>query len=185
MKPQALRAIVWAQVCFVIGLAVAILLKPAGLSSNDGISYFGIYARTAVPYMIGLLGSAFLCWRASKHIDAPELALLKDMLAAFAVLTAVIVATPYSVRPILDWIHTTAGSTLFSFQLLLSIWLVRKLKYNPAVVALAIIELASGIMCAIYLLPVRGFLLQFQIFFQLAFGGLLIYSLRILQDTKG
>jgi hypothetical protein len=180
MGSQAIRSIVWGQACLYTGLVVAILIKPSGLASNDGISYFGTFARTVVPYTLGLLGSAYLCLIASKYIDSPEFRPLKDSLVAIALLMVFIVATPYSVKPLLDWIHTAAGTALFCLQLLLSGWLAYKLHYNIAIVVLAIIELAAGIACAIYLLPNHGLLMQCQIIFQVAFGILLIYSLHLL-----
>ncbi len=181
MQPQALGLIIWGQACLYAGLTAAILLKPAGLASNDGISYFGVHARSVIPYTLGLLGSALLCWLGSRHINTPACKPLKNGLIIFAWLIAVIVATPYAAGPVMNWLHIAAGSALFSLQLLLSIWLVNRLRYKPTALAFMIVELAAGIACAVYLIPTRGFLIQCQIIFQLAFGALLIYSLKKLQ----
>lgn len=177
MKAQALRSIVFGQLCLYAGLIVAILLKPQGLGANAGISYYGIYARTAGPMVAGLLGSASFSWLAASQMRTSSLRPVRLGLIVFALLTIVIVVTPYSVSNFLDWLHTVAGSALFSLQLLLSFWLVAKLRYNIMAILLTIIELAAGIACAFYLRPAHGLLVQFQILFQLAFGAMLIYSL--------
>lgn len=181
MTSRALRSIVLGQVCLYAGLVVAILLKPQGLAANAGISYYGIYARTAGPMAVGLLGSAFFSWLAAGQIHESELRPVKLGLIVFALLTIAIVVTPYSVSNFLDWLHTGTGSALFSLQLILSGWLVAKLRYNFWALLLTGVELAAGIACAIYLRPTHGFLIQFQILFQLAFGTLLVYSLQHLR----
>lgn len=177
MKAQALREILLGQICLYAGLVVAILLKPQGLAANAGISYYGIYARTAGPMAAGLLGSAFFSWLAGGKIREPKLRPVRLGLLVFALLTILIVITPYSVSNFLDYLHTAAGSALFSLQLLLSFWFCAKLRYNFWPIFLTFVELAAGIACAFYLKPTHGFLIQGQTLFQLAFGILLIYSL--------
>src|SRR5487761_1648497 len=130
MDSRAARTIVLGQICLYAGLALAILIKPQGLAANAGISYYGIYARTVGPMAAGLLGSAFFCWLAAGQMREPNLQPVKVGLIVFGLLTIVIVVTPYSVSNFLDWLHTTAGSALFSLQLLLSFWLVAQLRYN-------------------------------------------------------
>jgi len=174
MKPGAVQSVVWAQVLFCVCLLVSIILKPAGLAANDGISYYGIYARTFIPFAIGLLGAAYCYFRAARSMAN---AVLKPALILSSLLTVVIVFTPYSLNGVTDWLHTAAGSVLFSLQLLLSFWLVATLRFDIRAILLAVIELLSGILCFVYLRPAHGFLIQCQILFQLSFGALVIYSI--------
>lgn len=102
MKLGAARSIAIGQVCLYAGLAVAILLKPQGLGANDGISYYGIYARTIGPLAFGLLGSAFFSWLAAAQLRDPNLQPVKVGLIIFALLTTVVVITPYSVSNFMD-----------------------------------------------------------------------------------
>lgn len=181
MKAQAFKLIVLGQVCLYTGILLAILLKPQGLAANSGVSYYGIYERTIVPMAAGLLAAALLSWRAALHIGQPNLRPLRLGIIAFALLTVVIVITPYSVNSVMDWLHTAAGSALFSLQLLLSIWLCAQLHFKIWSIVLTLVELVAGIACALYLRSSHGLLVQCQILFQLAFGGLLAYSLRALK----
>jgi len=183
MNARAFRLVVFAQICLYAGVLLAVLLKPQGLAANSGISYYGIYARTIIPMATGLLSAAFLSWRAALYIERQDLRPIKYGLAAFAILTVVIVVTPYSFDGIADDLHTTAGSMLFSLQLLLSIWMIVKLHYKSLAIFLTLVELGAGIACAYYLHPAHGLLIQFQLLFQLAFGLLLVYSIAKLKVT--
>jgi cytochrome bd-type quinol oxidase subunit 2 len=87
---------------------IAILLKPQGLAANDGISYYGVYARTVGPMAAGLLGSAFFSWQAAEQLHDQHFKLAELSLIIFALLTIIIVITPYSVSNFLDWLHTAA-----------------------------------------------------------------------------
>ena len=57
MKP-AIRYIIYGQSCFVAGLIVCLALKPHGLTANEGLSYYGVYRETILPYTLMLLGPA-------------------------------------------------------------------------------------------------------------------------------
>lgn len=166
-----------------IGLLVSVLLQPQGLGANSGISYYGIFLRTVIPYAVSLLGTTFFCWQAARAIHEDNLKLVRTALFIMAACSLVIVATPYSFDGILDHLHVAAGSFLFSVQLLLSIWLLPRVHFANWAIALTTIELLSGIACALYLYAKHGFLIQFQVLFQLAFGVLLIRSLMRLQLT--
>lgn len=184
MVAKAVRYIIFGQICFYIGLTVAILLKPDGLATNNGISYYGIYERTFVPYALGLLGCAFFIWLAATRIRQQKFKIVSYALIVQSILVLVIIVTPYSVSNTLDYSHTAAGSALFSLQLLLSFWLVTKLKWQIWSVALVAVELAAGIACALYLKPTHGFLIQCQILFQVAFGLLLTLGLAKLLPSE-
>ena len=183
MDSGASGSVIRAQICLYLGLVIAILLKPHGLAADSGISFYGIYLRTVIPFAFGLLGSAFCYLRAALSIRRQDLRPLRFALVAAVALTIVIAATPYSVSSLFDWLHTSAGSALFSLQLLLSGWLIVHLRYARIIVLLTAIELLAGIACAYYLHGSQGFLIQFQILFQIAFGALLIYSLHRLEAT--
>lgn len=179
---QAAKSILWGQVFLYAGLLTCILLKPAGLAANDGISYYGIYRATFLPYAVGLLGAAYFAVLAMGQLP-PEEKLLRLAIKIYAPLIAGIVITPYAAGAWVDYAHTACGSALFSLQLLLSGWLVRRLRYAWWSVGLSLVELAAGIASAVYLRPTHGFLFQSQVVFQLAFGALLILSLRALGIT--
>ena len=174
---RAAKSILWGQIFLYAGLVVCVLLRPSGLTANDGISYYGIYRATFSPYAVGLLGAAYFAARAIGELP-PDEKVLRLALQIYAPLVVGIVITPYAAGRWMDYLHTACGATLFSLQLMLSGWLARRLRYAWWSLALSLVELAAGIASAIYLRPAHGSLFQSQVAFQLAFGALLILSLR-------
>ncbi|MFA5004426.1 MAG: hypothetical protein WC498_04090 [Candidatus Saccharimonadales bacterium] len=179
MKPAA-KTILWGQLCLLVGLALCAIIRPEGLTTNNGISYYGIFHQTVVPYMLGLLGAAYFCSRAADKLPSP----LNTALRISALLIVGIVVTPYAVASWVDYLHTAFGSALFSLQLVLSGWVVWKLKLPWWGIVLFAIEFGAGVLSASYLNPTSGFLIQSQAIFQFAFGTLLVLGLQKLTLDK-
>ncbi len=154
-------------------LALCIAIRPAGLAANDGISYFGGYINTAIPYSLAFLAIACSYWGATNKLHSKMLhrKFIIISLRFMAILLVGLVVTPHQ---IVNPIHTAIGSILFFYQLVLSIWLIAKVYFTWQTLVLVLIEFLSGV-AAFYYLPLsHGLLLQAQIVFQLAFGVLLI-----------
>lgn len=181
MKPSAVRYAVYGQVCFYGDLLVAVILKPQGLTANGGISYYGIYAETILPYILALLGSAYFTIKAAEQFTSPSLSVLKHSLTAMGLLIVGVMVTPDSLSAFMDGLHRACGIALFVLQLLLSFWLIMRLRYNFWAFILTGLEFAGGLASFAWLSPHHGYLLESQIVFQLSFGGLLIYALRQLR----
>ena len=164
--------------CFSLGLAICVILKPVGLSVNSGISYFGNYRLTIVPYIIAILGYGIFLLLLAGCIKAKDLWPLKYSLYIFAFLSLIITITPYSVSSFLNMAHTTSGTILFVWQLLLSAWLIAKMGYKIWPIIFTGLMLISGIGSAFYIKGPNGFLIQTQIIFQLSFAALMYYTLR-------
>lgn len=143
---------------------------------NDGLSYFGVFRETFVPYAIGLLGAAYFAMQASEQIPDHE-STIRPALKTYAILVLGIVVTPYAASPWLNYLHIASGSALYSLQLIFSIWLTMRLHFVRWSVTLLLSELIAGILCAYYLGPPHGLLPQMQTLFQFAFGILLSLSL--------
>lgn len=180
---RAAKYVLWSQVSLYAALLVCIVLKPNGLSVNDGISYYGNYLRTFFPYAAGLLITAFCGLRAAAVLPVSETT-LRSSLRLYALMTAVIAITPYAAGHWVDWAHTACGATLFSLQLVLSFWLVWRLHFAWWAILLTLTEIVSGLAAAMYLAPMDGFLLQTQAVFQVAFGILLVTGLRRLRPLQ-
>lgn len=154
-------------------LAICLLMRPAGLAANDGLSYFGGFLNTAVPYSFSFLLYAYFLWRVAPLLAASlggkyawVIALVPRVMTGFLV---GLVLTPHT---LVNNIHTAFGSALFALQLLFSIYIFafRRSWQNGVIL---IIELASGLAALYYLPKPEGLLLQSQVIFQLAFGLLL------------
>lgn len=178
MQPAA-RYILYGQVCFYVGLILCVILKPHGLAANAGISYYGDYKLTILPYTLALLGSAIFTIRAAQNLHNQEI--IKNVLLAISVLTIGILLTPDAWSRTSADVHTIFGIILFSLQLLLSFYLIWKLHFRWQAIALTGLEVAAGISAFIWLAPPTGLLLQAQAVFQVAFAGLLLYTLQRLQ----
>lgn len=179
---SVIKTILHGQIFLYGGLALCILIKPTGLGANDGISYYGIYRQTFFPYAAGLLGAAYFAVRAIGLLPEHE-KVLRLSLKIYAPLIVGIVITPYAAGRWMDYLHTVCGSALFSLQLILSGYLIWRLRYARWAIVLSLVELGAGIASLIYLNPAHGFLIQTQTLFQLAFGALLTLSLQQLTSA--
>src|ERR1039458_9586676 len=177
MNSKAVRYIVYGQVCFYVGLLVCIIIRPAGLANNAGISYYGVYRETILPYILALLGSAYFTIKAAEHFSALGQVIMRYALTLMGLLTIGILITPDSLSKFMDGLHRGCGASLFSIQLLLSVWLVVQLRYKLWAIIGTLVELGGGIASFHYLSLQHGLLLQAQVVFQAGFGWVIIYSL--------
>jgi hypothetical protein len=176
MRVSRQRYIVYSQLSLFLGLLICIFIKPKGLGANAGISYYGTFLRTVLPYTVGILGGSYYCYRFAQSLLDRSLAFVRNSMITISIMSIGIVLTPYSINSTLDWMHTTFGTIIFILELIISAWVIIKLKFNSNMLMLWIIELICGIAAAIYTLPPQGFLIQSQILFQLTFGIILYLS---------
>lgn len=180
------RNILIGQLLSYAGLLLCILLRPAGLDLNAGVSYYGIFRETFIPYAFGILSGAYFTKQAADDLPKDE-TILKNSFKLFALIIFVIVITPYAAGHFVNDVHVTCGTVLFAGQLWLSCWLVRRLHYVKWGVVLVAAEIAVGLLAAIYLVAVKsgtGLLLQTEILYQVTFGTLLVAALQTLHLGK-
>lgn len=182
MTRKVIGNLVLAQACLLGGLLICVALKPKGLTTNDGISYYGIFARTVVPYAFALLGSALCLRRALRWTAArsPKPAYLGSAANWLATMSAGVVLTPYSAGLLFDWAHTMLGAAVFVLQLVLGAQILGWTAGDAWVATFLAAQFISGVFCAIWVLPKHGWLIQGQVVFQLSFGALLIRTARVL-----
>jgi hypothetical protein len=182
MSRKVIGNLMLAQACLFGGLLMCVVLKPHGLIANDGISYYGTFRRTVVPYAIALIGSGLFTWRALYWAAPawPAPPYVRGMASGLAAMSAGVVLTPYSVNLMFDWVHTLLGAAVFVLQLVLGARLLGWTGGDSWAACLLLAQFASGVLSAIFVLPKHGFLIQGQLAFQLAFAALLIRSVRLL-----
>jgi hypothetical protein len=161
-------------------LAVCILIRPASLRVDYGVSYLGVFTNTIVPYAVALLGAAFFIWRASDLLtDLDHSALIGRAMKIMALELVGLLLTPYTH---FEAAHMFFGSSLFLVQLGLAFLAIRWLGGNDRQIPLLTgLMVLSGLAAAYYLPKSQGFELQTQVLFQLAFWVLFIKLLRGLQ----
>jgi len=177
---RAIACVAYGLTLTAVMLAVCILIRPQSLRVNYGLSYLGVSTQTIVPYAVALLGAAFCVWRASElAADFEHSLIVGRSMKVVAVQLVGLLLTPYTR---LDGPHVFFGSTLFLVQLGLAglaiRWLGRRDRNLPLLTAAMVL---SGLAAAYYLPQTRGFELQAQVIFQLAFWTLFIRLLRGLQ----
>jgi len=161
-------------------LVVCIVIRPQSLRVDYGLSYLGVFTDTIAPYAVALLGAAFCMWRASELVTEFDHSLVigRSMkIMAFQLIGLLL--TPYTR---FGDVHEFFGSTLFLVQLGLACLAIKWLGGSDRHLALLTgIMVLSGLAAAYYLPQSRGFELQTQVAFQLAFWVLFIRLLRGLQ----
>ncbi len=165
------------QLILFVGLIVCVIIRPAGLNANDGISYYGTYYQTLLPYVIALTGSAMVgLYAVNKFVINPDFKYVRIIMLAIFLLTVGIVLTPYSYSQLFSDMHELFGSLTFILQGVLTIQVVLFVHRDRVNNLLILLELLGGLMSAYYLTPKQGLLIQGQMLFQLAFGLILIRS---------
>lgn len=161
-------------------LAVCILIRPQSLGVDYGISYLGVFTDTIVPYAVALVGAAYCIWRASDLVtDFDHSLLIGRSMKIMALQVIGLLLTPYTR---FGGVHEFLGSTLFVVQLGLACLAIKWLGGSDRhLTVLTGIMLLSGLAAAYYVPQSRGFELQTQVVFQLAFWVLFIRLLRGLQ----
>lgn len=159
---------------FLFGTALCIIIKPHGLTANDGLSYYGVFKSTIIPYAISLLLPSFFFLRIGLELDSKKYMQLRLVFFFFSICMLGLVLTPYNANTFLYALHTTLGSILFATQLLVTGVMAIEQKDHLLIPYYWLIELIAGIVSALYLAPTKGYLLEYQVIFQLFFSLILI-----------
>ena len=161
-------------------LALCIFIRPQSLRVDYGLSYLGVNTDTIVPYAVALGAVAFCVWRASDLVTVFDHSLIMGRsMKIMACQVIGLLLTPYThFGPL----HEFFGATLFLVQLWLACLGIKWLGASDRRLApLTGIMLLGGLAAAYFLPQSRGFELQAQVVFQLAFWALFIRLLRGLQ----
>jgi hypothetical protein len=161
-------------------LAVDILIRPQSLGVDYGLSYLGVFTDTIAPYAVALLGAAYCMWRASELVtDFDHNVIIGRSMKIMALQLIGLLLTPYTR---FGGVHEFFGSTLFLLQLGLAClaikWLGGRDRNIPLLTGIMVL---SGLAAAYYMPQSRGFELQTQVVFQVAFWALFVRLLRGLQ----
>ncbi len=184
MLGSMFAVLILSQIIFFGGMLACIVIKPAGLGANDGISYYGTYAQTIVPYIFALAGSSLAgLYAVNKFIRASGFNYVKLIMLTIFVLAIGVILTPYDYNRLFSNLHELFGTLTFILQGVLSIRLVFFVLKDRTNMLLILIELIGGLMSAYYLNPKQGLLIQGQMIFQLGFGLILIRSSALLSKS--
>jgi hypothetical protein len=170
--------LIFSEAILFIGLAVCILIRPAGLAANNGISYYGTFHNTLLPYIIALAGSSFclvlitIFYLKGSWQDN----LIKTIFTLLFFLIIGIIIFPYNVNRTYADIHATLGTIIFSTQFIISIIFTFINPRDIYGLIILIIEFVGGLVSIYYLKPAHGFLIQGQIIAQFGFALFIIHN---------
>ncbi len=160
------------------------LLLPQGLKANQGFSYYGDHARTVMLYRLAFTASGgCLLFSALFLPDVQPFRVIKLAFRLMPLLLLGLVLTTAPHSPLLDTIHRPIGVALFILQLALSCWLAFFVCKDRLNQWLFVLLLLSGLASFLALIYVIHYLIEGQVIFQLAFGVLIIHSLRKLKNV--
>jgi hypothetical protein len=180
MKHQrSARYLQFGLISFFLMLLICIVIRPIGLVANDGISYYGSFGNTLLPYSLAFLINSVLMWQAASVMDNETKAdrYIVFGLKLFALLFIGILLTPHDMD-IINEIHIIMGSVLFSLQLFTGIVLTLYIYRDWLNITLLTITLLSGVASLVYLLQQDGFMIQTQVIFQVSIWLIFIRSLQ-------
>jgi len=168
---KSLRYFVASQVALYGSLLICIIISPKSLVVNQGLSYFGNFPATIIPYALGFVLTACLAVAAGRMLaSGPNTGAVRWGLYVFALGALGILATPSLSVTWISLTHEWIGAGLFFLQLILCTWLVLYVKRDLLNGALLLIQLTAGLAAAFYLNPPTGLLMQSQLVFQVMFG---------------
>lgn len=187
MHRQTVWYITASQYTLFFFLLVCIILNPHFLLTlhEGGISNYGLYAVTVIPYSLALGGCGLLLYRAAWHISTRSKfeTRLKRCLKIIGVLYGLVLLStyPYKLNLFLDRLHIACGIVLFLGELFTGCLLIYHESQNLKRIFIFAVQLVGFGICVLSLLPILHLLFIAQLIFSSAFGILLIISTQRLQ----
>lgn len=145
-------------------LVFCIVIDPIGLHINKGFSYYGTMAKTLLPYTISLILMSILIY---PHKNKYKF-YLNNIFKTISLLYLLLIIFPYSISNVFNTIHISIGSSLFALQLISSLFIYFYLK-NRSFLYSFLILLIFGICCGLFIIYPKGYLIQFQVLYQITF----------------
>jgi hypothetical protein len=183
MNSKSVRYAFWSQLSLYGFLAVCTALMPQFLFSRNegGVSNYGIYARTIIPYSLAfglcgifLLSAARNLPRKTKlYRSVRNILWLVAGLSFFAVLTTY----TYKLTPFLKHIHEVSAISLFFAEFFIGLWFALKLyrdRLNLLLLALEAVFIALGALTFFGFLHV---LFIAEVGTGIAFGALMVRTI--------
>ena len=143
--PRAVRYLWLSITSLVTTVVVCVILQPDGVLSHAGLSYFGNFGRTLIPYSIGMVATAYFLLRACFTLGSPHGLISRSFrygLEGIAIGLLGIVATP-SLSPLhfIRDVHVAFGIIIFITQAVLSLRYLIRVRGGAADWALLVLQL--------------------------------------------
>jgi hypothetical protein len=162
--------------CFWAGMAVCYLLQPTNWS-QQGISHFGNFKASVLPYSAGLLLSALFMARGADTLPegGPKFVVYRGLLRAIAVLLATLLLIPsWKFGAMVGSLHRTVSAAIFLCQVMLGLYLCVTAWRSWLIAALFSVQLVGSFIVLLSAADKAPLMFGSQVVTELAFGLLLI-----------
>lgn len=178
-RRDAVTYVVSGECCFLAMMACCFAIEPSWVAVRQGLSYYGNFLTTGVPYGVGFASSIALTGLGVARIRSRGATVQRFRTAVLAVLAlmAWVPLTPYRLDLILDWLHTGVVALLFGSGLLFGGWLVLRLDDRLARF-FYVIEVGAGVAILTAQLGIHDYMIPSELVFQLAAFGLIVHGAR-------
>lgn len=181
---SSVRLLVYAQICLWLFLFVCFLLIPHYLLQRDegGISNYGVYRATIVPYTLAFGACGLLTLQAA-HV-LPERTVRRKpvwrILVIFGWLCFFVLESTYlyQVGGALDGIHIVAGLVLSIFQVWAALWFGRAFPRDVLQDCLLALQLVGFVLGVLTFVGILQVLFIAEVTASVAFGSLLVRTVR-------
>ncbi len=174
VRAKTIHFLLAGQITLWAGLLVSFILSPGIARDNEGISTFGIYAKTILPYGLGFLACGYFTLAAAHAVEYRDhkTAFFVRALLLLVFLLLGVLLTPYSVNSLFSWSHTIIAAALFMCELMLAVWFMY-LHSDALNWLLFALQFTGSLLAAFSLLHLLNYMLAGQLMAQLAFWVLL------------
>ena len=180
----AVQALAAAGIVMATGVVVCLVVAPKPVAVRDGLSWFGVTRVTLLPFALAMLTTAALLLRGARELaPIPALHPLGLALGVCAALLPLLVATPFTLNPLVEAAHETIGAALFVVQLLAVAWLRWRTR-DRLVGVLLLLQFGAGVVCAASLPDLVPGMLQAQVAFQMAFTAAIVRGVLLLDTAR-
>ncbi len=168
---------------FIATVLVCVALQPSGILSHDGLSLYGNYSRTLLPYSIGLVATAYFLLRACRAfvMDSQAAHSFRIGLEAISIGLLGIVATPsLSTVWFIQNLHVVFGFMIFVTQAFLSLRYLRHVDHGIISKALLGTQMLAIVLVILSFQAtnVLDIMLPAQVLATVAFGALLLRAIK-------
>lgn len=170
--------------CFLASVAVCILIRPNDLLSHSGLSIFGNYKNTIVPFGAGLAATAYFLIRFSRSLDKVHSEISKSFklgLEGIAIALLGIIVTPsWSTIELIQDVHVACGLAIFLLSAILSLNYLIRIRGHWFDWFLLVVQLAAIVLAILsfHTIGILSFMLPAQLLAIVAFGALLVRAVR-------
>lgn len=184
------RQLLYGQLALFIGLFLCLLLIPHFLfeTNEGGISNYGTIAKTIVPFTLafGFCGFCTIVAAASLPRTISRYKTLHGALLVLGVCYFLVLSStyPYKLNRFFDALHVYAGLALIIWEMAFGSWLVWVLPRNRVLIALFTAQWVGFLLAVLTYIGLLHTLFVAQCLMSVAFGLLLVRSVREYLDNQ-